>query len=132
MRVFIDTSACFALLDRDDQYHTRAKEAWIGLLDSGSLCITSNYVILETFALLQSRIGINAVRGFQEDMIPILLVEWVDTGVHNAAVSALLAASKRDLSLVDCSSFEIIRRMGIKSVFAFDPHFKKQGFDCLP
>jgi uncharacterized protein len=132
MNVFIDTSAFFALLDRDDQNHVKAKEAWIRLIDSGSICTTSNYVIVETYALLQNRLGLNAVRVFQEDLIPILLVEWVDTEVHKAAVSALLAASKRKLSLVDCSSFEIIRKMGIKSVFAFDPHFKEQGFSCLP
>ncbi|MFZ5906235.1 MAG: type II toxin-antitoxin system VapC family toxin [Nitrospirota bacterium] len=132
MNVFIDTSAFFALLDRDDQNHTRAKEAWTALLGSGSLCATSNYVLVETFALLQSRIGISAVRGFQEDMLPVLFIEWVDTEVHNAAVSALLAASKRKLSLVDCSSFEIIRKMSIRSVFAFDPHFSEQGFACLP
>ena len=132
MNVFVDTSAFFALLDRDDQNHVRAKEAWIKLLDSDSLCATSNYVIVETFALLQNRLGLSAVRGFQEDLIPVLLVEWVDTEMHNAAVSSLLAASKRRLSLVDCSSFEIIRRMSIKSVFAFDPHFREQGFNCMP
>jgi uncharacterized protein len=132
MKVFIDTSAFFALLDRDDENHSRAKEVWIGLIDSGSLCATSNYVLVETFSFLQNRIGISAVRGFQEDLIPVLLVEWVDTEVHNAAVSALLTASKRKLSLVDCSSFEIMRRMSIKSVFAFDPHFREQGFYCLP
>jgi predicted nucleic acid-binding protein len=132
MKVFVDTSAFFALLDRDDQNHVRAKEAWIKLLDSDSLSTTSNYVIVETFSLLQNRLGLSAVRGFQEDLIPVLLVEWVDTEMHKAAVSALLAASKRRLSLVDCSSFEIIRRMSIKSVFAFDPHFKEQGFNCMP
>ena len=131
MKVFIDTSAFYALLDRDDQNHNRAKEAWLGLMNSNSLCVTSNYVILETFALGQSRLGVDAVRGFQEDVIPVLLIDWVDTDVHNAAVSALLAASKRNLSLVDCSSFEIIRRMSIKFVFAFDPHFMEQGFDSL-
>jgi uncharacterized protein len=132
MNVFIDTSAFFALLDRDDQNHEKAKASWIGLMDSNSLCTTSNYVLVETFALLQSRIGINAVRGFQEDLIPVLHIAWVDIEVHKAAVGALLAASKRRLSLVDCSSFELIRSMGIKKVFAFDPHFREQGFDCLP
>lgn len=132
MRVFIDTSAFYALLDRDDQSHEKARKAWIALLDSSSLCVTSNYVLVETFALLQSRIGVNAIRGVQEDLIPILHVERVDTEVHNAAVSALLAALKRNLSLVNCSSFGIIRRMGIKKVFTFDPHVREQGFDCLP
>ncbi len=132
MKVFIDTSAFYALLDRDDQNHIKAKETWIKLINFNNLCITSNYVILETLALLQNRIGISAVRGFQGDLIPILLVEWVDTLTHNAAVSSLLAASKRKLSLVDCSSFEIMRRKDIKLVFTFDPHFREQGFSCLP
>jgi uncharacterized protein len=132
MKVFIDTSAFFALLDGDDLNHNRARKSWIELLDSNSLLATSNYVIVETVALLQNRLGISAVRGFQEDLIPMLLIEWVDADIHNAAVSALLTALKRKLSLVDCSSFEITRRMNIKSVFAFDPHFKEQGFDCLP
>lgn len=132
MKVFTDTSAFYVLLDRDDQNHIRAKETWIELIDSNNLCVTTNYVIVETLALLQSRMGISAVRGFQEDIIPILLVEWVDSEIHNAAVSALLAVSKRKLRLVDCSSFVIMRRTGMKSVFAFDPHFREQGFSCLP
>jgi uncharacterized protein len=131
MNVFIDTSAFYALLDRDDQYHKRAKEVWINLITSNKLCATSNYIIVETFALLQSRLGMGAVRGFQEELLPVLLVNWIDAEIHNAAVSAFLAAAKRNLSLVDCSSFEIMRRMSIKAVFAFDPHFKEQGFDCL-
>ena len=28
MRIFVDTSAIYALLDRDDQNHLKAKKAW--------------------------------------------------------------------------------------------------------
>jgi len=94
--------------------------------------VCSNYVVLETFALIQSRIGINAVRSFEEDILPVVKIEWVDADVHHAGVSALLTASRRDLSLVDCVSFDLMRRYGLQHVFAFDEHFTEQGFQVSP
>lgn len=90
--------------------------------------VCTNYVLVETFALVQRRLGIEAVRVFQEDIVPILHVEWVSKAHHAAGVAALLVAANRHLSLVDCVSFEIMRLMGIKTAFAFDRHFWEQGF----
>ena len=132
MRIFLDTSAVYALLDRDDADHKKAKKIWSDVLNPENTLITSNYVLVECFALIQHRLGMEAVRVFQEDMIPLINIEWVSAETHKSGVSALLAASKRKLSLVDCVSFEIIRDLGIKTVFAFDPHFAEQGFKCIP
>lgn len=127
--VFIDTSAFYALLDRDDANHRKAKNILDKILLSQNTLITSNYVLVESFALMQNRLGLPAVRGFQEDMLPLINIEWVNSSAHKSGVSALLAASKRRLSLVDCVSFELMRNLGIKKVFAFDPHFEEQGFE---
>jgi predicted nucleic acid-binding protein len=81
---------------------------------------------------MQRRLGLEAVRVFQEDILPLINIEWIDKETHQSGMSALLAASKRDLSLVDCVSFETMRTLGIKTVFAFDPHFAEQGFKCIP
>ena len=132
MRIFIDTSAIYALLDRDDIEHKKAKNNWIDLLHSETILITSNYVLVESFALIQNRLGIEAARGFQEDILPLATIEWVNAETHKSGVSALLAASKRRLSLVDCISFEVMRNLGIKTIFTFDPHFAEQGFQCIP
>lgn len=43
----------------------------------------------------------------------------------------MLVAGRRDLSLVDCSSFVTMRRLGIKKAFALDEHFREQGFELL-
>ncbi|MCK4729273.1 MAG: PIN domain-containing protein [Desulfobacterales bacterium] len=132
MIIFVDTSAFFALLDRDDANHQKAKKTWSDLLNPENTFITSNYVIVESFALIQHRLGLEAVRGFYEDLLPLINVEWVDESMHKSGVSALLAASRRKLSFVDCVSFETMRRLGIKTVFAFDPHFEEQGYECIP
>jgi uncharacterized protein len=130
--IFIDTSAFFALLDADDAGHRRAKDSWARLLQSDAFLTTSNYILVETFALVQKRLGIEAVRVFQEDIVPLLGMRWIDAPVHAAATSALLAAGRKQLSLVDCSSFEIMRRDGIRKVFTLDKHFREYGFDCVP
>jgi predicted nucleic acid-binding protein len=132
VNLFIDTSAFFALLDKDDANHNKAKKAWAAILGFDNAIITSNYVLVECFALLQHRLGMEAVRGFQEDVLPVITVEWIKESTHRTAVSALMAASKRKLSLVDCVSFETMRSLGLKTVFGFDPHFSEQGFTCIP
>jgi predicted nucleic acid-binding protein len=132
MSVFLATSAFYALLDGDDDNHKKAKQIWTDLLDSENNLITSNYVIVESFALIQNRLGLEAVRGFQDDIFPLINIEWVSPEIHKSGVSAFLVASRRKLSLVDCVSFEIMRTLGIKKVFAFDPHFAEQGYNCIP
>jgi predicted nucleic acid-binding protein len=132
MRIFIDTSAFYALLDRDDAHHPRAKRAWTELLKAVHALATSNYILVETFALLQNRLGIEAARAFHDDILPLINIEFVASGTHRSGVAALLSASRRDLSLVDCVSFEVMRTSGINTVFAFDKHFKEQGFAILP
>ncbi len=132
MRVFIDTSAFYAMLDRDDENHRKAKATWVNLLKNEDTLVTNNYVLVETFALIQHRLGMDAIRGFQNDILPLVNIEFVVQELHRSGMSGLLSASRRNLSLVDCVSFEMMRAFEINMVFAFDPHFKELGFNTLP
>jgi predicted nucleic acid-binding protein len=132
MRIFVDTSAFYALLDRDDTNHAKVKRAWGEIIQPENTVITSNYILVEAFALVQSRLGLAAARAFQEDLFPILHVEFVTSTIHRLGVTALLSAARRGLSLVDCVSFEIMRDLGIKTSFTFDAHFREQGFELVP
>lgn len=131
MRVFVDTSAFLATLNRNDLNHASASRIWVQLIEEEAVMICTNYVIVESFALIQNRLGIEAVKSFEEDVVPMIQVEWVDRMLHQTGVAALLTANRRKLSLVDCISFETSRQLGIKIVFAFDQHFVEQGFTCL-
>jgi predicted nucleic acid-binding protein len=132
MSVFVDTSALLAVLDADDKNHKSAREAWKDLISRDELLVCTNYVLIETFALVQHRLGMKAVRTFQDDIYPVLSVEWVDEYTHRAGVTGVLTAMRKNLSLVDCVSFDVMRRLGIKSAFVLDTHFKEQGFSCIP
>jgi predicted nucleic acid-binding protein len=129
---FVDTSALFAVLDRDDEFHPKAREAWEGLLEGGDRLVTSNYVLLECFALVQSRLGMDAVRTLNDEVVPVFDVHWINEEDHLSAAQAVLAADRRNLSLVDCASFRVLRRLGIRCAFTFDLHFEEQGFEVLP
>jgi predicted nucleic acid-binding protein len=126
--IFVDTSAFYALLDADDQNYAQASEIWRDMVEAEEDLVTTNYVLVETFALIQNRLGLEAVRQFQDDVVPVLTVEFVTQEIHRLGIAAVLAASRRNLSLVDCISFEVMRDMGIKSAFAFDDHFRQYGF----
>ena len=121
---FVDTSAIYAILDRDDHEHKLAKETWGLLLNLRETLITSNYVLVECCALAQHRLGLEAVRTIEEDMRPMMKVQWVDQQVHTIA----MAARRRKLSFVDCSSFEVMRQHHVRRAFAFDQHFVEEGF----
>jgi predicted nucleic acid-binding protein len=127
----VDTSAIYALLVADDEEHESSRAMLTFLDKTDVVLVTSSYVLRETTALLQSRIGIPAVRVLQEKVFPLLEIEWITRDLYERAVSALLAASKRQVSLTDWTSFEVMRKRGIEAVFAFDDHFEEQGFELV-
>jgi len=129
--VLIDTSAFFAVLDADDANHAAAGRIWKDLIERREELVCSNYILIECFALLQRRLGLEAARVFQTDVVGVLQIRWVDEPLHAAGISALLTAGRRQLSLVDCVSFELMRRMGLTRAFAFDQDFVDQDFTCL-
>lgn len=132
MRTFVDTSAFLAVLDADDAQHPHASRVWRDLVGGENMLLTTSYVLVETFALVQARLGLAATRLLNEDVVPILHVTWVDEELHRTATTALLIAQRRNLSLVDCVSFGAMRRLRAERAFVFDRHFGEQGFAMIP
>ena len=130
--IFVDTSTFYAVLDRDDDVHCAARDTWVQLVTDGTALVSSNYVLVECFALVQARLGVAAARAFNDAMLPVVEILWVSPEDHQAAVHAVLTANRRDLSLVDCASFQLMRRWAVRQAFAFDRHFVEQGFEIIP
>ncbi len=129
--ILIDTSAFLALLDKNDAFHQRATKEWATLLYEGNSCVTNNYVLLESIAIIQRRLGVKAVQELSENVLPHIQVDWIDEFKHENDFGSLLSANRRNLSLVDISAFATMRRLGISKVFTFDHHFAEEGFEVL-
>lgn len=129
---FVDTSALIALLDGREAKHAACARAWTKLLADDEGLLTSSYVLVETYALAQRRLGIDAVRILTTDYVPLFAIDWIDDQVHGAALASLLTAGRRELSLVDCVSFEVMRRRDVNRAFTLDADFAKQGFSVAP
>jgi predicted nucleic acid-binding protein len=125
--IFLDTSAIYALADRADPNHATAHSKFENALRSGEQFLLHNYILLESAALLQARLGLTAAILFLKDA-KSFEVEWVDAEVHDEAEKELERIEKRGISLVDCASFIVMRRRGARRAFAFDPDFRDQGF----
>ena len=132
MKLFVDTSALIAFLDADQPRHTNVVTAWNEAVTGDGVLLTSNYVLVETFALAQRRLGLDAARALGDVLVPLMHVLWVDEALHAAATAALFTAGRRRLSLVDRTSFELMRRNGLDEVLALGRDFVDQGFGVLP
>jgi predicted nucleic acid-binding protein len=129
--VFADTSALLALLNAKDENHARAERAFANLRARRAPLMSTSFVLVETYALIGRRLGLDAVRSFRADLAPLIDVVWVDEALHNAGLDVLLDRRQRLLSLVDAVSFVAMRQANVAEAFAFDPHFEQEGFSIV-
>ena len=131
MSVFADTSGLYALLFESEESHADVIQVFRDTLTGERPLWTTSYVLVETIALLQSRVGLEPVRVFDEHVLPMLSVEWVSEALHRRGARCVLKENRRRLSLVDCVSFEFMHEMGIEDVLGLDRHFEEAGYRLL-
>jgi uncharacterized protein len=129
--VFVDTSGLYALLVATDTFHQRAREAFAALRRADSRLVTTSYVLVEAYALIQRRVGPGAVHALRRGFAPLLEVVWVDASTHESALDELDRLGDAAVSLVDAASFVVMRERSIHRAFAFDTHFKEGGFELV-
>ena len=96
----------------DDQ-HLKASAALTALRARRESLVTTNYVLLEVSALLERRVGHRATREFHLDYAPLLRTHWVGQSVHERAVAIYAVGGRGNPSLVDVTSFEVMRQLAI-------------------
>jgi predicted nucleic acid-binding protein len=125
--IFVDTSAFYALADRSDPNHQQAAAAFRQLLEEREPVLTHSYVLLETTALVQRRLGLEPALRFLRES-EAFQVHWITFNDHREASVLLAARGRRALSLADCASFVVMRRYGVSSALVFDADFGTEGF----
>ena len=120
MSVFVDTSVWYAAADSSDAGNARAK----AILASGEPLVTSDHVLIETWILLRSRIRRQAAERFWEGLRSgVAAVEAVGPADLEAAWQIGAAYRDQGFSIVDRTSFAVMRRLGIDRAASFDDDF---------
>lgn len=130
--MLIDSSALYAALDRLDKNHAAANACFVEAIRRGDDLRTHNYIVTESCALVQRRLGADAAADLLRRLVPLTEIVWVDREVHESAAAAFIAARSTSVSLVDRVSFEVMRREGLETAFAFDTDFVRAGFHTVP
>jgi predicted nucleic acid-binding protein len=125
--VFVDTSGFYACLDRTDSFHLRALAAFERAEKENWTLLTTNYVVHETWALIQRRLGWEAVEAFLKDLLPRCTMIWVDENLYQAAATRCRRTGERRFSLTDAISLELMARQKITEAIAQDEHFTREN-----
>src|SRR5258706_1734984 len=120
MSMFVDTSVWYAAADSSDAGNERAKQ----VLNNGESLFTTDHILVETWTLLRHRIHRHAAERFWDGLRSgAATVEPVGTGDLEAAWQIGRSFSDQDFSLVDRTSFAVMRRLGLERAASFDDHF---------
>jgi len=129
-RVFVDTSALVALLDRADPRHAEVGETFRGFVDAE--LVSHGYVVAETLAVTRRRLGVEATVALIDDLLPAIEVLHVAPTEHATALARYRASLPSAVSFVDLVSFGVIEREGIGTAFVLDADFVATGVDMHP
>jgi len=132
MRLFVDTSAYFALLDRDDANHSQALAVRDRLIPEGRSHFTTSFVLAETHALLLNRLSRDIATKFLRDMEQsATTLVWATPADVQHAKAIIYQYDDKDFSLTDATSFAVMERLRIPYTFTFDRHFSQYGLSVL-
>ena len=129
--IFIDTSWFYAVEVEEDINHEKAMKSKKRLARGEyGTPYTTNYILDETITLLRFKASFNAALKFKKkiEKSKILRVIWIDETVIKDANEIFRKYSDLKLSFTDCTSFAVMKRLGINSALSFDEDFKKMGF----
>lgn len=129
MSVFVDTSALYALLDEADDRHVEASDALRRVV--GTELVTHAFVVVETCALVGRRLPWAASERLIDGLLPVIDVRSVDDDLQRSAMDAYRRSASARVSLVDHTSFALMRSLGIVRAFAFDEDFASEGFELV-
>jgi predicted nucleic acid-binding protein len=133
--LFCDTSGWGNLVDPTQPYHNLATKLYRSARDNHQGVITTNYVITELVALFTSplRIPRSTTIAFIETLksSPYIEVIHIDRSLDQESWELLANRQDKVWSLVDCSSFTVMRQRNISEALTTDHNFEQAGFSRL-
>jgi hypothetical protein len=132
--LFVDTAGWVALADESDPVHGASSKARDGHLRRGGHLVTTDYVIDESLTLLRRRLGLAAARRFWWMISESARVrlETVSPDRARRAREWFFSWEDKEFSFTDCTSFVVMKELGLDRALTSDRHFVQAGFQVVP
>ncbi|MBI4567262.1 MAG: type II toxin-antitoxin system VapC family toxin [Planctomycetes bacterium] len=130
MQVFADTSFFVALIQKGDLWHEKAKE--MSEKASNSLVLTE-FVLLEVSALCSRRPERHLFSVLARSLYAsaAVVIEPASSRLFKQGLELYLRRTDKEWSLVDCTSFVVMRARRLTTALSTDHHFEQAGFSIL-
>lgn len=130
---FLDASYAIAVASRTDASHTKARELAERVFREGISLVTTRAVLLEIGNSLASAkmraFGVNMLVRLSRD--PNVTVVEMDEPLYAAGFELYRSRPDKEWGMIDCISFVVMERLGIKEALTADHHFEQAGFRAL-
>jgi predicted nucleic acid-binding protein len=131
-QIFVDTSGWANLFIASESYHDQAKKWFLKSRQQQDQLITSNYVITELVALFHSPLRVPRPQLFQYieaiTTASYITIVHIDRNIHNEAWQLVKNRPDKNWSLVDATSFVIMKQRKLSLALTTDRHFEQAGF----
>ena len=132
--LFVDTGGWLALADARDPVHEAACAARDRWLEAGGILVSTDFVLDETLTLIRARLGLASARRWWEQVDSSTRVrwEWIDPPRARKALGLFFRWRDKPFSFTDCTSFGVMRELGLPRALTTDRHFRQAGFEAVP
>lgn len=128
--VFVDTSWFKATVDGKDKFYQDASSQLEKIVDREMSLITTNFIIDESLTLIRIKSTLEVALEFRQrlfDMASILKIVRI-LRLDEKMAWKWFPKNWSKLSFTDCTSFAVMKRLGLTDVATFDQHFAQAGF----
>jgi hypothetical protein len=131
--VFCDTSGLYALVDKNDAHHRQAREVVEKLVRAGRRLVVTDYIVTEAANLANARSGSHvAVRVLDlVEQSAGVRIEWIESLRFDKIKAFFRKHADHSYSFTDCSSFVVMRELGLTEALTTDRHFIQAGIRIL-
>lgn len=131
--IFVDTWAWYALTNKRDSGHQRAKAIINDIANQNTPLVTTSLVIYESVTLTRYDLGYPAAKKLRDTLNALvdadgLHVEFPRSDLETEAWAIFDKYADQDFSFVDCYSFAVMKHQKLVQAFTADHHYQIMGF----